>query len=339
MMGELHKELIRNSPKDIVFRFSATRGCGSILLSPLYLLSFILKISYLKLRNRTLLVHINLASYGSTWRKIILAWAARILCVPYVIHLHGAVYHDFYRSIPTFLQRRIQSFFRGAGTIIVLGQVWRRFVAHEILGSDEKILVLPNATSIIESRIQNSDILSSQSSILFLGRLSDRKGVFDLVDSFKLIKSLTSWKAILAGDGDVEKVRRMIDQYGLDEQVVVSGWVGSEAVQALLAESSILVLPSYNENLPMSVIEAMAAGLAIVTTPVGAIEDIIVNGETGLLVEPGDVDGLATALKCLILDPSLRRKLGDNAKCFHREHLEIVGYTKQLVDIWRSVLT
>ena len=76
---------------------------------------------------------------------------------------------------------------------------------------------------------------------------------------------------------------------GLVSRVAVPGWVGSDGVERLIANSSILVLPSFVENLPMSVIEGMAAGLAVVATPVGAVEEIIEHEKTGLLIPPGDV--------------------------------------------------
>jgi glycosyltransferase involved in cell wall biosynthesis len=87
----------------------------------------------------------------------------------------------------------------------------------------------------------------------------------------------------------------------------------------------------------MSVIEAMAAGLAVVTTPVGAIEDIISNGETGLLVPPGDIDALTAALLRLLEDAALRRRLGEAARAAHAERLAIGPYVARLEAIWREV--
>ena len=87
----------------------------------------------------------------------------------------------------------------------------------------------------------------------------------------------------------------------------------------------------------MSVIEGMAHGLAIVTTPVGATEDIIRDGETGLLVPPGDVDALSRALRRVITDDCLRKMLGTNARAFQTQHLSLPGYCTRLGDIWTEV--
>ena len=116
------------------------------------------------------------------------------------------------------------------------------------------------------------------------------------------------------------------------------GWVGPEQARALLASSDILVLPSFDENLPMSVIEGMSAGLAVVATPVGAVEDILSDGDTGLLVPPGDPAALADALRKLVQDPQLRRKLGHAAQDYHRRHLDMAPYMARLTAIWTEAL-
>ena len=94
------------------------------------------------------------------------------------------------------------------------------------------------------------------------------------------------------------------------------------------------VLPSTDENLPMSVIEAMGNGLAVIATPVGAVPDIIRHGETGLLVPPGDPAALTAALRRLLTDPQLRLRLGRAAQSFHRAISRSVPYLGRLVEIW-----
>jgi glycosyltransferase involved in cell wall biosynthesis len=157
-----------------------------------------------------------------------------------------------------------------------------------------------------------------------------------LVDALSTLSSELNWRATIAGDGDVEVTRESISRRGLSGRVDLPGWVGPEEVSRLLLEGDVLVLPSLSENLPMSVVEGMAYGLSVVTTPVGAIADIIEHEKTGLLVPPGDSAALAAALGRLLAEPALRAQLGHAAQAFHREHLEIGKFYARLLDIWRS---
>jgi glycosyltransferase involved in cell wall biosynthesis len=92
------------------------------------------------------------------------------------------------------------------------------------------------------------------------------------------------------------------------------GWLGREAAGQLLSRASVFVLPSYAEGLPMSVLEAMAAGCPVVATRVGGIPDLITDGVDGLLVPPGDPHALAAALERILRDPAFARQLGNAAR-------------------------
>jgi glycosyltransferase involved in cell wall biosynthesis len=115
----------------------------------------------------------------------------------------------------------------------------------------------------------------------------------------------------------------------------VPGWVGPDEVERLLSVSQILVLPSHFENMPMSVVEAFAHGLAVVATPVGSIPDILKHGENGLLVPVRDAAALATALERLIVDHTLRELVSRNAKLTYQQKLTIESYVDKLEMVWR----
>ena len=335
IMDELRTVLEQYPPVDFSIEFCATRGPNSIFLSPFYLIGFIGRMIYLRIRRRVDLLHINLASYGSTWRKLFLARVASLLGVPYIIHLHGGLYRDFWQKAPRIIQREIRSLFSRAAHIIVLGTVWRDFIADCAPETRDRIEILPNATrrSSLPHRTGGETVV-----ILFLGRVCERKGAPQLMDALNCLKSLSAWRAVIAGDGDLATARTRIYELGLDRRVQMPGWVGPGEVQSLIADADILVLPSFHENLPMSVIEGMAAGLAIVATPVGAVEDIITDDQTGLLVPPGDVAALADALRRLIENPTLRQRLGTAAAAYHAQYLEIGCYANKLTVLWRDAI-
>ena len=156
--------------------------------------------------------------------------------------------------------------------------------------------------------------------ILYVGTLSKRKGLPDLIAALDQLRSagLTDWKlAVVGGSGEVgaaegEEIRSCVAEAGLAASLL--GPLEADHVQRWLASSQIFVLPSYLEGQPLAVLEAMAAGLAVVATRVGANPDVIRDGIDGLLVEPGDVAGLADAITRLVSDPRLRSRLGTAAR-------------------------
>jgi glycosyltransferase involved in cell wall biosynthesis len=265
-----------------------------------------------------------------------IAGAARALGIPYVIHLHGSDYDAFWNRQPAFLRHRIRGIFEHAARVIVLGQMWRDVVAAAAPAAVGRIVVIPNATEAPRlPRATSADGIH----ILFLGRIGARKGVPQLVEALSRMTAVPGWRATLAGDGDVEATRQAVLKLGLTSRVSITGWIDAEGVEKLLATADMLALPSFAENLPVSVVEAMAAGLAVVATPVGAVEDIVIDGESGLLVPPGDVDALAAALTRLVIDPELRTRLGATARAVHRERLSPAPFARAILASWESAVS
>ncbi|WP_422027232.1 glycosyltransferase family 4 protein [Pyruvatibacter mobilis] len=282
--------------------------------------------------------HINLASRGSTLRKAIFAWLCRRASVPYVLHLHGGGYRDFFCNLPAPLRSIVRAFFRRAARVIVLGQVWRDFVV-EVIGVDPaRVVILPNAVHGPDA-VPNRDAPGRVPQILFLGRLGPGKGIPELVEALARddMRSL-SWRAVLAGDGQVAETQAAVAAAGLDDRVEVPGWVGPEAVEALLAASDILALPSHVENLPLSMLEGMGYGLCPVVTPVGAVPDVIRDGENGLLVPVDDAAALASALARLVSDTELRDRLAVQARADFEVSYDIRHYRGKLEAIYLDVL-
>jgi glycosyltransferase involved in cell wall biosynthesis len=114
---------------------------------------------------------------------------------------------------------------------------------------------------------------------------------------------------VLAGNGRIAEIRSKVAAAGLSGCVVVNDWLGQSERDAALSTSDVYVLPSLNEGLPMGMLEAMSWGLAVVTTPVGGIPEVVIDGLNGLLVPPKDEDALTAAMTRLIEDASLRERL------------------------------
>jgi glycosyltransferase involved in cell wall biosynthesis len=169
---------------------------------------------------------------------------------------------------------------------------------------------------------------------LFLGLLGNRKGIFDLLPAFKQAsEEMPNLRLRIGGNGDVDATRVCVRTLGLENSVCLLGWISGSVKDQELHRADIFVLPSYNEGLPMSVLEAMAWGLPVVTTPVGGIPELIENRVDGLLVRPGDIGDLREALVSLAADRALRHRLGCNA----RERVERNHSAAQVLTALESV--
>jgi glycosyltransferase involved in cell wall biosynthesis len=333
IMGALGDEIGRQTWPGFHIRFAASRGGGHLLLSPFFLAVFLLRLVLMRFARRLDVVHINLASRASTYRKLMIAGLCRRLGTPYVLHLHGGDYETFWDSQPRWMARMIYKMFDRAARIVVLGRVWQAAIARRVPTAAGRIVIVPNASArpALPHRVGGGEV-----HVLFLGRLIAYKGLPQLLEALDRLRDLPGWRATLAGDGDVEGTAAVLAEKGLADRVALPGWVDTDTVAELIASADILVLPSLIENLPLSVIEGMAAGLAVVASRVGAVEDIVSNGETGLLVEPGDADGLTAALARLIGDPGLRQRLGQAARRFHESHLDLETYAYTFRDVWEE---
>jgi glycosyltransferase involved in cell wall biosynthesis len=124
---------------------------------------------------------------------------------------------------------------------------------------------------------------------------------------------------------------------GLADKVTFLGWLPSPKMHDLFAASDVLVLPSRNEGLPMVIVEAMASGLAVISTPVGSISDAVLEGVNGLLVPPKDVGALATALATVIEAPEVCRRMGREGRNLYLRKFMISGANERLSEIFSSV--
>ncbi|MFN0280943.1 MAG: glycosyltransferase family 4 protein [Kineosporiaceae bacterium] len=156
--------------------------------------------------------------------------------------------------------------------------------------------------------------------LLFLGTLSVRKGLADLADAaerLRAVADLPPWRlrvvggAAEVGEEEAEALRATFRAKGLGDCLV--GPLAGDAVVEALGAASVFVLPSHWEGQPMVILEAMSAGLPVVSTTVGAIPDVVSDAE-GVLVAPHDVDALTAALADLVRDPAARVRLGEGAR-------------------------
>lgn len=339
-IGRLMSYVIQTmSADDIAIRLLDPRGHSRRpILSILPLSRAWLELVLLGLTGGVDIAHINISSHGSSLRKAIMLWTCRVLRIPTILHLHASEYPAFFGSLPRLGKAVIRRTFSSAAVVMVLGGKWRDYVSHELQVPADKVAVMLNAapgpTTIQAPKARGADPLR----ILFLGRLGARKGVPEILRALADSRVRREpWVAVLAGDGEIALYRAEAQKLGLADRVTFSGWVDAGHAQQLLSESDLLLLPSHAEGLPMSVIEAFAHGIPVVSTPVGAIPDIVENEINGLLVPSGDSVQLADALLRLMDDEPLRLMLAQNARRTWEERLTVGSYARDLALCWRRI--
>lgn len=131
--------------------------------------------------------------------------------------------------------------------------------------------------------------------------------------------------------------KSLAQSLGVENQVVLLGWVNGEAKHKAFSEAKVLCLPSYAECFPMVVLDAWAYGLPVVTTPVGGVPDVAVDGENMLLFEPGDIDKLSEQLELIITDDVLRERLSKESKKLASEKFNLKTVTEEVAEIYEGL--
>lgn len=239
--------------------------------------------------------HIHAASYGSTFRKGLYVKIAKRWGKKVILHIHGGGYMEFYSNSNQ--KEEIIKILKKADMVIALSEEWKqRF--DETFGL-ENCVILENGVDTEGLKPAITDFEEHPHTLVSLSRLVEGKGTYDLIKAIEQVKSIIpDVKCFLAGDGDIEKFKQIVQERKLQNNIIIIGWADFNKKLELLKQSSILVLPSYNEGLPMSILEGMACGKVIISTTVGAIPEVV-KSENGILIEPGDVTALSKAItKC-----------------------------------------
>ncbi len=287
--------------------------------------------------NRYDLYHIHVAERGSTFRKNFYLRKAKRTGKKVILHIHGAEYLQFYDGLDRKRKQVVDAFFQEADLVLALSESWKKELEARFFLDTCRTLY--NGVVVEKFRTAVTDVASCRHSFLMLGRLGSRKGVYDLVDAVEIAcRQDPALTVCIAGDGEVEKVRALAAAKGLKRQISIPGWIGEAQKLACLKRAAVVILPSYYEGLPMSVLEGMAAGKAIISTTVGAIPEVV-GEENGILIDPGDVEGLAAAmLRCSSDGELLQRMSRNNLRraqevfSMQRMHEKLAAYYREVAD-------
>jgi glycosyltransferase involved in cell wall biosynthesis len=274
------------------------------------------------------LLHVHMSEWVSFYRNsFYVLFAAVVWRCPIVLHVHAPNFDDFVKGASLhgrFVQRYV---FAVSNAIILLSERWRAVLDGSV--EPEKLRVIPNGvdpevyTPSSAADTDGSD--ANHSHVVFIADHVHRKGIAEFIAAISALdrNSIDDFRVSIAGDGPLSK--HAIAAAERHPHVEYHGYVSEEEKRRLLSVASIYVLPTHAEGLPIGILEAMASGNAIVSTPVGDIPDIV-DEENGILVKSGDSAALADALAQLIGAPERAEMMGERS----RERIE-KGYTWSMV--------
>ncbi len=242
------------------------------------------------------IVHVNASSDSSFMRKSIFIRAAKRRGKKVILHQHGGDFKNYYENQVSDRRRKyMKETLDMTDAMMVLTSSWKDYFG-KITDSD-KITVIPNGVRLNEG---NPDVICGEShdinKILFLGRICKDKGIDELLGAMdRLCEKRQSACLYIGGIYEEESYKAKIDKR--KDYVRYLGWISGEEKDKYLKECGILVLPSYYEGFPVSVIEAMMNGCIVLATKVGGIPEIITDKETGFLISPRNEEKLLNAFE------------------------------------------
>lgn len=176
--------------------------------------------------------------------------------------------------------------------------------------------------------------------VLCVGRLVAVKAQNVLIDAVaKLVHEGVDIELILVGDGPMRgELEAQVQALAIMHNVTFTGNVGQDGIRDIYRNVDIFALPSYSEGLPVVLMEAMASGLPVVTTAIAGIPEMVRHGESGLIVQPGDIESLSSAIRTLALDPSLRLAYGANGRKVIEQSFDVDQTSKQLLGLVTNII-
>jgi glycosyltransferase involved in cell wall biosynthesis len=248
------------------------------------------------------------------WKEAAFILLARLLKIKVIAHLHEGVFDQYYLNSSSYIRRLIGWVLHRANVVIALSNGWRNFLLEEV-SPDLNIEVVPNTvTPMFASVINEPKTASKDKIVLFVGGLSDKKGVFDILKAVPTVVScFRDTRFLFAGSPENaivwDEIKRVCVEGKLNESVEFLGVVTGQEKIDLFQTATVFVLPSYVDNFPYVLLEAMSTGLPVITTPVGAIPEFVEDGKNGFLIEPGDYGALADRIIELLRDSTLRHEM------------------------------
>lgn len=293
-------------------------------------LAGVLELVALFRRERPEIAHLNSSKAGILGRL-----AAAICGVPVrIFTVHGWAFAA-HRGLKSSLYRLADRILRPFTTVFVCPAQHEREAGIRARTCDPATsVVIPNAVDL--RRFPPAKLGGDPPVLVSVGRLHSPKDFLTLVRALALL-ARGSFRAVIVGDGpDRPLIESAIAEAGLNGAIELTG--EREDVDELLADADLFALSSWSECFPISVLEAMAAGLPVAATAVGGVSEQVVQDETGLLVPAGNTAALADALETMLADPALRRRMGTAGRRRVAERFDLAAFRSAHLELYERQL-
>ena len=341
--------------KEDLYHLDTSLSTGHFLLkvsSPAKVLKsliLIAKFFWMCLKLRPDIVHITSGGFGKYsdetgysgsyftgfYRDALYIFIARLLRAKIVLHLHLGDMENFVEAVPKLIKPLVNISLRSCTYVAAITKPVAEVVRR--VGC-KRVEVVPNCIDIYDAPLQRpADDSKDELKVLYLGWVLPAKGVSDLIEAVATIDGISLTiigpRIESADVGNASWLDSALSSPGALAKVTMSGPVDSESARAAYLEHDIFVLPSHREGFPNVVLEAMDAAMPIIATRVGAIPEMIVDGEHGLLIDASDVSALSEKL-IWMRDHAQERLAMGNAARIRVEELYSVG---RVVSLWKDL--
>lgn len=281
------------------------------------------------------IVHIHTASKGSFYRKSVVLLIAKIYSKKTVMHIHGGGFKEFYNSSPL-KSILIKPILISADQLICLSDVWHSYFSNELKLRNTVVLANPIALPIL----QNKSIASNRVELIFFGAVVANKGIFDLVTYLISNQHFIEGKILLhiCGDGELEKIKSIVNSHQLQKKILIHGWVSGLRKIDLFKQADIYILPSFAEGLPMSILEAMSFGKAIIATNVGGVPSLVQPSYNGWLYAPNNIQDLTQIFDDIFSNLGQLKVFGQHSRQMSLAY-DIQTVSKKLQMIYAKLLS
>lgn len=281
------------------------------------------------------LVHQNLPfdPKGLIRESVINFWCW-VFNIPVVLHIHGGKFIT-QGTDNIFFLKLAQSLFVHSKQVIVLSELEKVLLNDKF--NFQSARVLSNSINTTAYQNQRLKTYTDKPTVLFLGRIEENKGIYEIIEAFKMLVKGSNFRFVLCGDGPLKDY--CIETFGtiLGGDFEYKGVISGQNKIDTIKEADFFILPSYFEGLPMALLETMAAGVVPIVTNVGSMKQVVEHGMNGLLVEKKNSKDLYEKLKTIFTNQALCHQLSENAKNTVSEHYDIKNYIDQLNDIYTGI--